>query len=72
MPESCMKIETFNDYYTTIKETDDHGVGSGDHVITVITGTDPMIVNSLNKGSCRPHGYWKQRASRPITAMWAG
>ncbi|UKK74718.1 hypothetical protein L6471_03150 [Segatella bryantii] len=19
-----------------------------------------------------PHGYWKQRASRPITAMWAG
>jgi len=50
-----MKIETFNDYYTTIKETDDqgdrsmiarserdhdHGVGSGDHVIS---GTDPVI-----------------------------
>ena len=23
-----MKIETFNNYYTTIKETGDHGVGT--------------------------------------------
>ena len=30
------------------------------------------IVDIVDKGSCRPHGYWKQRASKPITAMWAG
>ena len=29
----------------------DHGVGSGDHVITVISGTDPMIMITVISGT---------------------
>ena len=44
MPESCMKIETFNDYYTTIKETDDQGDRSRDSLGTSDHGSVPLIV----------------------------
>lgn len=44
MPESCMKIETFNDYYTTIKETGDQGDRSRDSLGTSDYGPVPLIV----------------------------